>query len=223
MGLFSSIGGILGGNDAGDKFADMMAALGERSPFELFNVNTPTSSTSFDPTSRTAQTSLSPELLESFNRFGDLSRMIGDRASAFDPTSFQNEFFDARDRLESRRESEAFNSLESKLFNRQGIHTGTGNQVRNFQADLEQRRSDRTTKSIMDSQQFFTNMLNQLLGLESGRAGVAAQGQNAIADSANLAKAVQEGTIRQGKLAIDGASVENGLKSTTASSVGWGS
>ena len=41
MGLFSSIGGLFGGNDAADDLSDSLAAIAEQAKFQPFNISTP--------------------------------------------------------------------------------------------------------------------------------------------------------------------------------------
>jgi hypothetical protein len=169
MGLFSDIGGIFGGNKAGKRLSKDLKKIAGDIKFNPFDVNGPLFSGSFDPENGTATSTGSNATNAQLGTFDRLFGQVGEEARGFNPTNFQNNFFDAIDRLESRRESEAFNSLESKLFNKAGVSTGTERQVRDFQGDLEQRRFDRAGAAVGQSQQFFTNMLQQLLGISQGK------------------------------------------------------
>lgn len=167
MGLFSTVGGLFGGNKAADDLEDKLAEIAEQSRFQPFNITSPLASSSFDGT--TGQVNVGPGVGTTFNQFRDLIGQTGNRAVNFNPQSFQNDFFRSIDRLESQREAEGFADFESSIFNKRGVSTGTGRHVRDFQESLQQRRFDRQQRAVEASQQFQTNLFNQFLGLNTGR------------------------------------------------------
>jgi len=214
MGLFSSITGLFGGGkDRAEDLSDELRELGERARFQPFNISGPLGSSSFDLENNTATATLSPDLRRAFDRFGQLIGEQGRQAANFDPQDFQNRFFDALDRLESRRESEAFGSLESRLFNRSGINTGTQRQVRDFRDTLDNRRRARAFEAIFGAQDFQSQIFNNILGLERGRSGL---GQNALSPiqiGAGIGATRSRTDLAASNLIASGAGVEAGIPS----------
>jgi len=172
MGLFSSIGGLFGGNDAAKDLEKDLARIAEQNRFQPFNINSPLANGSFDGQTGTA--SLNPNTAKTFDQFNQLINRTGNKAKGFNAQSFQNDFFRSIDRLESQREQEGFDDFESSIFNKRGVSTGTGRQVRDFQESLQQRRFDRQQRAVEASQQFETNLFNQFLGLTGGRSQLSA-------------------------------------------------
>ena len=167
MGLFSSIGGLFGGNSAGKGLEKSLKRLQEENRFKPFNLNSPLSSGNFDGSQGGVQ--LGAGVQNSFDLFNQNINQTGQRAANFDPQSFQNEFFQGIDRLESQREAEGFDDFESSIFNKAGVSSGSQRQVRDFQESLQQRRFDRSQRAVQASQQFQGNLFNQFLGLTQGR------------------------------------------------------
>jgi hypothetical protein len=219
MGLFSSIGGLFGGNKAAKDQSKALQALAEQNRFQPFNISTPFSGGSFDGTTGKVTTG-NKGLNTTFDDFGKLVNQTGARGRNFDAQSFQNDFFRSIDRLESQREAEGFGDFESSIFNKSGVSTGTGRQVRDFQESLQQRRFDRQQRAVEASQQFQSNIFNQFLGLNQGRN----QLNSAVLDPLRLgidagraaSSANQQGNdfIKQG---IDGETIAT---SNTGSTIG---
>jgi len=218
MGLFSSIGGLFGGNKVGKRLSKDLKAIAEDTVFQPFNVAGPGSSGIFDGTSATA--TLSPQLQQSFDLFSKLIGGIGQQAQGFNPVDFSNNYFDSIDRLESRREGDAMASLESRLFNRSGINTGTEMQVRDFRDTLEERRAARAQKAMFDSQNFFTNMLNQMLGLETGRGQLIAGAFDPLKLGSTFGQIGLDAQEIKGNLLKEGAGVRAGTTAKTWEGVG---
>jgi hypothetical protein len=106
------------------------------------------------------------------------------------------------------------------LFNSGGISGATEQQVRNFQGDLEQRRADRKTQAVFQSQNFFSEMLKQALGLEGGRAALGASAFAPLEFGANLGQIQQSGNLSAANLVAEGAGIKAGAAANTASSIG---
>lgn len=168
MGLFSSIGGLFGGNDAADGLEDALAEIAAGAQYQPFNISTPFSGASFDGTTGRVTTG-NKGLNTTFNDFARLINDTGARGRNFNPQSFQNDFFRSIDRLESQREAEGFADFESSIFNTAGVSTGSQAQVRDFQENLQQRRFDRQQRAVEASQQYQSNIFNQFLALNQGR------------------------------------------------------
>lgn len=126
-------------------------------------------------------TSVNPQGQASFNDFGNdqftklksFSNSSFQRANNFNRSSFRDRLLEASNRVNDKREGQAFASLESKLFNRQGASTGTQRQIADFGADLEDRRFNRALQAEIGADQFargrqndFANAFGLLSGLD---------------------------------------------------------
>lgn len=115
--------------------------------------------------------SLGQKQLNNFNRLSDRSF---NRAISFNRGSFRDRLLEASNRVNDKREGQAFASLESKLFNRAGASTGTQRQIADFGADLEDRRFNRALQAEIGADQFnrgligdFQNSLTPLNNLNN--------------------------------------------------------
>ena len=113
------------------------------------------------------------------NRFANklaLSNRAFYDAKNFDRRNFADRLLAASEAVNNKREGQAFRSLESKLFNSQGAHSGTQRQIADFASDIEDRRFQRALQAEVGSQQFGRSLLNDyqaafndLMGLEDRR------------------------------------------------------
>lgn len=102
----------------------------------------------------------------------------------FNKGDFANRFFDSIDRLESRREAQGFADLESRLFNRRGVNTGTQRQVADFQRDIEDARLSRVINAELAgdirSRGMFQDFINALGGLQGFGNNIQSQRNSAV-------------------------------------------
>ena len=218
MGLFSAIGGLFGGNKAAKRLNKDLRKIADEIEFNPYNVSGPLGFGRFDGT--TASASLSPDLAQSFESFGKLLAPMYSDAQEFNPGRFSSNYFRAIDQLESQREQEGFASLESRLFNQSGVHTGTQQQVRDYRTAVEQARRDRATKALFDTQSFYSNMLNQILGLEQGRSALGASAIDPLRLGASFGQIETDVDVSRGELLKEGAGVRAGATANTWKSVG---
>lgn len=101
------------------------------------------------------------------------------RLRGFNRDEFRDRLLEASNRVNDKREGQAFSSLESKLFNRQGASTGTQRQIADFGADLEDRRFNRAVQSEFSADQFgrgrfndFQNAFGMLTGFDDRRQAI---------------------------------------------------
>lgn len=92
-----------------------------------------------------------------FRQFRDFSR-----------PDFAQRFFDSIDALESRREAQAFNNFESRLFNQSGVNTGSGRQIADFQADIEDARQRRAIGAELTASGLQGDLFNRFLQAAQG-------------------------------------------------------
>lgn len=94
------------------------------------------------------------------------------RARDFNSNQFQQRLLRAADDVTRRRESQAFDSLESRLFNRQGVHTGTARQIADFRSDVERRREERAFRRATEAELFAEQVQRGRLGDVAGLFGL---------------------------------------------------
>lgn len=100
---------------------------------------------------------------------------FGSMFDNFNRDSFRDRLLEASNRVNDKREGQAFASLESKLFNNQGASTGTQRQIADFGADLEDRRFNRALQAEFGADQRQQGLFNNFL---QGFQGVRAFGQD---------------------------------------------
>jgi hypothetical protein len=153
------VGGLIGGK--GDKKAARqmeqaaLAAQARVEPFTRppFSVQTVLGNTAGN------RFHLSQSGNEAINNLTAANRQLFQGIRGFDRGAFTDRFFDAIDRLESRREGQALNSFESRLFNRQGVNTGTQRQIADFMRDIEDARLRRSLQTELTAEGVFSNRL----------------------------------------------------------------
>lgn len=164
MGFFSDIAGAAVGGLFG-AFGDSKAADQFGSAAQLQYI-----APQFQPTSNLfgRTTNAGGFTLNKFGRryLNDLTKnqaLTRKDFQSFNRGAFADRFFDAIDRLESRREAQAFSDLESRLFNQAGVSTGTQRQIADFQADIEDARLDRVIKSELAGAQMSDLLFDRFL------------------------------------------------------------
>ena len=220
MGLFSSIGGLFGGNDAADDLQDALAEIAANTKFTPYNVNTPFFGVGPRGDGSIGITNSKRGLFTTFNDFAKLINQTGNRAKNFNAQNFQNDFFRSIDRLESQREQEGFADFESKLFNNAGVSTGSQRQVRDFQENLQQRRFDRQQRAVEASQQYQTNLFNQFLGLNTGRNALNQAVLNQFGVSQGLGNSALNAQLAANNLLTQGAQIDATATANTGSAIG---
>lgn len=169
MGFFgdiagSLIGGLIGksGEDKArrDFETDMSGAIRAASAIRTEPMGT---STLLGSTSPDLSFLLSPRAEGITRQMEDARNINFNALHDFNRRDFANRFFDSIDKLESGRERRAFADLESKLFNRAGVSTGTATQLAQFQNDIGDARQRRLMQANMASDQRQQNLFNQFL------------------------------------------------------------
>ena len=92
--------------------------------------------------------------------------------------AFAEKLLRAADRVNDKRESQAFSSLESKLFNRAGASTGTQRQIADFQSDIEDRRFQRAVNAEQIADQRNRALLGDFLGVFNNATQYGRQGED---------------------------------------------
>lgn len=154
MGFFSGLAGIFGAKKAAKKI----------DPMAFF---TPSSNV-FASYTAPGQYNLTPFGKQVQRGFRGLGQQFYDEAMAFSRPDFASEYFDAIDRLQSRREGQAFDSYASRIFNVGGATTGTGRALADYQTDIQDaqmRRSMAAEQAAFNRQsnlfnRYYTNIAN---------------------------------------------------------------
>lgn len=149
-GLAGSAISAFGGNKAAGQLADATnrasQPLGIQSPLGLTSMRNGV--LDFQPTLRGEQMFRQTDTFRN-RAFQDLNKFSRD--------DFSSKFFDAIDRLESRREADNFANFESALFNRSGVNSGTARHVADFQQDIGDARLSRVLQSQLAAEDVFNN------------------------------------------------------------------
>ena len=109
--------------------------------------------------------------LDTQGRLFQAQKLFSNQLLGFNKGAFADRFFDAIDRLESRREAQGLANLESRLFNRSGVNTGTQRQIADFQADIEDARLDRVIKAELAADERSRGLLGDFLRANQGLRG----------------------------------------------------
>jgi len=151
------------------------------------------------------------------------------RFDKFDRGQFADRLLEASNRINDDRESQAFSSLESKLFNSAGASSGTQRQIADFQSDIEDRRFNRALRAQIGADEFararygdFANAFGQLgafddrrqniqaLSLDGGRAQLPVTANNPAAAAAGLFQAQNTQNFGNSLGALVGGGVQAG-------------
>lgn len=170
-GLFNTLFGASGSNKASKKLVEQLMQLYDQSKVSPFNINNP-NYVGANVTANGANPVLNPNVANTFGNFNTMINKLGAAGSKLNPMGLSQQFFDQIDRLESRRDADKMNSLESRLFNSSGINQGTANQVADFRNQLEQGRQQRVFNATQAGQSYTSNLFNQFLGLVGGRSAL---------------------------------------------------
>lgn len=137
--------------------------------------------------------------------------------SGFGREEFSQRYFDALDRLASRREAEGFQSTASRLFNVGGATSGTQRMLADYQRDIEDaqlRRTIAAEQAGFSREQDLFNRYLQSLNAGLGFAGF--QQQQQIPQQAYLnavqAKQAARAQATQGLLGSIGSLLDTGLQ-----------
>lgn len=168
----SLISGAISG--AGSKKAEKQLRQGAEASQQIVNPSPFRANSLFGNVGANGQFSLNNFGQQQFNNAKTLSGKAFSRANNFNRGSFRDRLLEASNRVNDKREGQAFASLESKLFNRAGASTGTQRQIADFGADLEDRRFNRALQAEIGADQFnrgligdFQNSLTPLNNLNN--------------------------------------------------------
>ena len=128
------------------------------------------------------------------NRFRETNNIAFSKSrsalNGFDRRGFAEKLLEASNRVNNKREAEAFAGLESKLFNRAGASTGTARQIADFGADLEDRRFRRGLDAQIAADSVFRGRLGDFTTALSALGGFESMFSNAQAQSLAGARAL---------------------------------
>ena len=102
-----------------------------------------------------------------FANFSQIQGRAFHRQHGFNRNEFRDRLLEASNRVNDKREGQAFSSLESKLFNRQGASTGTARQIADFGSDLEDRRFNRALQAEIGAENFHRGLVNDFSNAHS--------------------------------------------------------
>lgn len=165
-GLAQGAIGLLGNDRAADQVSQAGALSAAQIQALAQNVKPQATTTSLGfgyPNNAFMQSPITNEQISQLLGFGRLAY----QGAAVNPpaANFTQRFLDSLDRIQGRREAEQFANLESRLFNRAGVSTGTAQQVRDFQSQLEEARQARMLnieKAMFEREQQGYNRENDL-------------------------------------------------------------
>jgi len=155
----SAVGGIFGSK--GDERAAQQAQQAAERSQMIVNPQPFQGNSLFFNTNARGQASPNFRGNNLISQFGRLNSQAFNQAIKFNPRRFADRMFQAGNRVNDKRDGQAFSSLESKLFNRQGASTGTQRQIADFASDIEDRRSQRFFNAQSAAQQMRNTMLDQ--------------------------------------------------------------
>ncbi len=184
MGFFSGIFGDQSAKKAVRKLDERVDNISDEFKFAPINVDSRLFNTSFDEGGASAN--LSPQAKRTFQDFDAMINRTGRAAKNIDQTGLAMDFFNQLNAINADQENRAFNSFESKLFNKGGVHTGTAQQIGDFQNQLEFGRERRKFEAINSAQDFTTNLFNNFLGLNQGRTAMNAASLNPLSLAMNF-------------------------------------
>jgi len=130
-----------------------------------YNVTTPLSQIQFE--NQNVNVNPSTGAMQTFDQYMDMLQKTGRAASNVDLRGLSASFYDQLNALTAQQEAEELDRVESVLFDRQGIHTGTGRQVADFRKRIDDARQARQFDAInaaLDYQGRLYNQFNQLAG-----------------------------------------------------------
>lgn len=207
-GIFETLFGSKGSSKASETLYKQLMALYGDAQAKPFDIRNPQGA-GVDMSNGYAKPTLSPGMQRTFTDFDALINKTGSAARNLNQRGLSREFFDQIDRLESRRDANQFNSLESKLFNKSGINTGTANNVADFRNQLEEGRQKRVFQATTAAQDYTTNMFKNFLALNQGRTEF---NDNAVLEplrvASNISNGQQQGRAQAGKFAYDAFGVQ---------------
>ena len=207
-GIFETLFGSKGSSKASKNLYNQLMALYGDAQAKPFDIRNPRGA-GVDMSEGYAKPTLSPGMQRTFSDFDTLINSTGKSARNLNQRGLSREFFDQIDRLESRRDANQFNSLESKLFNKSGINTGTANNVADFRNQLEEGRQKRVFEATSAAQNYTTNMFKNFLALNQGRTEF---NDNAVLEplrvASNISNGQQQGRAQAGKYAYDAFGVQ---------------
>ncbi len=154
--------GIIGG--LGDDKAEQQFQQGAAAAQQIFQPQPFQAQNSFGAVNADGQFKLHPFGHRVLGMTNQLAGQTFGRATNFDRRKFADRLMDASNRVNDKRESQAFSSLESKLFNRQGASTGTQRQIADFGADLEDRRFQRALQAEVGANQVGSGLNQDFIG-----------------------------------------------------------
>ena len=160
----------------GSKKAEKQYAAGGANAQQIFTPKPFQSFSSFGSSNERGQFNLNDFGRSQVRNFNTLSNQAFNRTQSFDRNAFRDRLLEAGNRVNDKREQQAFGSLESKLFNRTGASTGTARQIADFQSDIEDRRYQRAVQSEFAADDFgrgrigdYQNSLRPLQELDNRR------------------------------------------------------
>jgi hypothetical protein len=98
----------------------------------------------------------------------DLLGKSGAAAGNVDTAGLSQDFYSQLNALKGLQEADEMRRLESVLFNRGGVHTGTQNQLADFQSRLDAARQSRQFDAINAALAYQGDLYNQFQGLAQG-------------------------------------------------------
>lgn len=141
--------------------------LYQQNKFTPYQVTTPYSQTGY--TEDGAYVSPSQDAMNTFNDFQDLINMNATQAMNLDEQGLSQDFFEKYRALKDIQEANQMASLESRLFNRGGVHTGTAAMAGDFAARLQAGRADDMTRAIQAAFGMGTDLQNRFINAVSGQ------------------------------------------------------
>lgn len=134
--------------------------------YQPYNVTTPLSQVQFD--GQNINVNPNKKALNSFNQYMDLMKKAGGAAANVDTAGLSQDFYNQLNALQGLQEADEMRRLESVLFNRGGVHTGTQNQIADFQSRLDAARQSRQFDAINAALAYQGDLYNQFQGLGQG-------------------------------------------------------
>jgi hypothetical protein len=134
--------------------------------FQPYNVTTPLSQVQFD--GENISVNPSEGAYATTQQFMDLLGKSGAAAGNVDTAGLSQDFYSQLNALKGLQEADEMRRLESVLFNRGGVHTGTQNQLADFQSRLDAARQSRQFDAINAALAYQGDLYNQFQGLAQG-------------------------------------------------------
>lgn len=142
------ISGAFGGSKSSDEFERGAAAsqqIVNPQPFQGRSL--------FGGINPQGQFSLNSRGQQQFQKLLGQSNKFFNASNNFNRNDFRDRLMQASMGLQNRREQQAFDGLESRLFNSSGVNTGTQRQVADFKNDIEDARFGRALQAEMGADQ----------------------------------------------------------------------